>query len=139
MRTVIICSILWSLLSCGGNTVNTGKNPAKEDKSDEDLIIKTKGSYLEYYPGKKQLKISGEFDAAGNKHGIWRFYNQNGIETSMTTYEHGLREGFSVVKHPNGTLFYDGEYHADTMVGAWTFYDKNGKKNKEIDYGLPKK
>lgn len=137
MKTILFSLILIGILACTEKSTRE-QEKVRVEETKEDLIVKTKGSYLEYYPGRKQLKISGEFDTDGNKHGIWRYYNTAGIETSMTTYEHGLREGFSVVKHPDGTLYYDGEYHADTMIGNWTFYDNKGKKSREVNYGLPK-
>ncbi len=48
-----------------------------------------------------------------------------------------MREGFSLVKYPNGAMHYRGEYRNDQMVGVWTTYDEKGKVISEKDYGFP--
>ena len=108
------------------------------DKPVEKEILKdTIGfEYNEWYPGKKQLKIEGSFDANNLKHGKWVYYNKEGRELSMTTYTHGLKQGFSIVKHPNGIIHYRGEYDQDEIVGLWTFYNEKGEKINEINYDL---
>ena len=74
------------------------------------------------------------FDEQYKRHGKWVFYDQNGIELSMTTYTHNLKQGFSIVKHPNGVIYYRGEYNQDKKVGLWTFYNDKGEKVNEINY-----
>ena len=108
------------------------------DKPVEKEILKdTIGfEYNEWYPGKKQLKIEGSFDANNLKHGKWVYYNKEGRELSMTTYTHGLKQGFSIVKHSNGMIHYRGEYDQDEIVGLWTFYNEKGEKINEINYDL---
>ena len=56
-------------------------------------------------------------------------YDQNGIELSMTTYTHNLKQGFSIVK-PKRSYHYRGEYNQDKKVGLWTFYNDKGERGK---------
>jgi antitoxin component YwqK of YwqJK toxin-antitoxin module len=88
----------------------------------------------EWYPGKKQLKIEGGLDRQNRRHGTWYYYNEEGGEMSMTTYTNGRKQGFSIVKHPNGAIYYTGEYDTDKKVGQWKFYDEKGKKVNEVNY-----
>ena len=90
--------------------------------------------YQEWYPGRKKLRVQGMFDEQYKRHGKWVFYDKNGIELSMTTYTHNLKQGFSIVKYPNGVIYYRGEYNQDKKVGLWTFYNDKGEKGKEIIY-----
>ena len=103
----------------------------------ENLIEVKHGVYSEWYPGKKHLKFQGSIDKKGNRDGKWVFYSENGNEQSITVYNHGMREGFSLVKYPNGAMHYRGEYRNDKMVGIWTTYDEKGKVINEKDYGFP--
>lgn len=115
---------------------STEKSKKKQVKS-ENLIEVKHGVYSEWYPGKKQLKFHGSIDKKGNRDGKWVFYSENGNEQSITVYNHGMREGFSLVKYPNGAMHYRGEYRNDQMVGVWTTYDEKGKVISEKDYGFP--
>ena len=53
---------------------------------------------------------------------------------SITFFDKGLREGHTIVKHPNGTINYVGEYLHNEQIGIWKFYDEIGKLIKEEDY-----
>lgn len=133
------------LYACGENT-STESNKVNSDTNEQDeanaksglykprLIDTIDYQYQEWYPGRNQLKIEGMFDEQYKRHGKWVFYDKNGIELSMTTYTHNLKQGFSIVKHPNGVIHYRGEYNQDKKVGLWTFYNNNGEKDKEIIY-----
>jgi len=120
------------LFSCGNEEENKPKKHAPES-----LVEVKNGVYYEWYPGKKQLKYKGAQDENKKRNGIWTFYSENGTELSTTYYEHGLKEGFSIVKYPNGAIHYRGEYHKDKTVGIWTTYDEKGKVNSETDFGYP--
>ena len=133
------------LYACGENT-STESNKVNSDTNVEDesnvksglykpgLIDTIDYQYQEWYPGRNQLKIEGMFDEQYKRHGKWVFYDKNGIELSMTTYTHNLKQGFSIVKHPNGVIYYRGEYNQDKKVGLWTFYNDKGEKVNEIIY-----
>ena len=88
----------------------------------------------EWYPGKKQIKIEGGLDRLKRRHGTWYYYNEKGNEMSMTTYTNGRKQGFSIVKHSNGAIYYAGEYNQDQKVGIWKFYNEKGEKVNEINY-----
>ncbi len=88
----------------------------------------------EWYPGRKQIKIEGGLDRENRRHGTWYFYNEKGREMSMTTYTNGRKQGFSIVKHPNGTIHYSGEYNNDEKVGLWKFYNEKGEMVNEVNY-----
>lgn len=131
MRIIIPLFIALVLASC------TTKKATKKQVKSENLIEVKHGVYSEWYPGKKQLKFHGSIDKKGNREGKWVFYSENGNEQSITVYNHGMREGFSLVKYPNGAMHYRGEYRNDQMVGVWTTYDEKGKVISEKDYGFP--
>ena len=131
MRIIIPLFIALVLASC------TTKKATKKQVKSENLIEVKHGVYSEWYPGKKQLKFHGSIDKKGNRDGKWVFYSENGNEQSITVYNHGMREGFSLVKYPNGAMHYRGEYRNDKMVGIWTTYDEKGKVINEKDYGFP--
>ena len=136
---------LFVLYACGENdfaessemNLNTNVKDESNPKSDvykPGLIDTIDYHYQEWYPGRNQLKIQGMFDEQYKRHGKWVFFDKNGIELSMTTYTHNLKQGFSIVKYPNGVIYYRGEYNQDKKVGLWTFYDDKGEKGKEIIY-----
>lgn len=125
---ILICIVL---VAC-----STDKAPKKPTAS-EQLIEVKHGLYSEWYPGKKQLKFKGSIDEKGNRDGKWVFFSPEGNELSTSVYDHGKREGFSVVKYPNGAVHYRGEYRNDVMVGIWTTFDEKGKVLNEKDYGFP--
>jgi antitoxin component YwqK of YwqJK toxin-antitoxin module len=131
MRIIIPLFIALVLASC------TTKKATKKQVKSENLIEVKHGVYSEWYSGKKQLKFHGSIDKKGNRDGKWVFYSENGNEQSITVYNHGMREGFSLVKYPNGAMHYRGEYRNDKMVGVWTTYDEKGKVISEKDYGFP--
>ncbi|MDA8910680.1 hypothetical protein N9I21_02695 [Crocinitomicaceae bacterium] len=106
----------------------------KNVNSDANLKDTVDFKCQEWYPGKKQLKIEGGLDRQNRRHGTWYYYNEEGGEMSMTTYTNGRKQGFSIVKHPNGAIYYTGEYDTDKKVGQWKFYDEKGKKVNEVNY-----
>ena len=130
MRIIIPVFIALVLASC------TTKKATKKQVKSENLIEVKHGVYSEWYPGKKQLKFHGSVDKKGNRDGKWVFYSEDGNEQSITVYNHGMREGFSLVKYPNGAMHYRGEYRNDKMVGMWTTSDEKGKVINEKDYGF---
>lgn len=132
--------LLWAVLfglitACG--TEEAEKQEPKTEKPEQLVEVKD-GLYTEWYPGKKQIKYRGEQDDENRRHGKWSFYSENGLELSITFYNHGIRDGFTVVKYPTGALHYRGEYRNDLKVGVWTVFDEKGTKLSEKDYGYPK-
>ena len=113
-----------------GSISNKGTNKKNTDVLKDTLDFE----YKEWYPGRAQLKIEGSFDKNSQRHGKWVSYNTAGKELSMTTYTHGLKQGYSIVKYQNGAIYYRGEYTMDEKTGLWTFYNKKGEVSKEINY-----
>jgi len=124
------------VLGCSGNEASESAISLPVIK-EEVLVDSLNGQYKEWYAGRYQLKYIGGQDADGRRHGRWTHYLESGVEKSMTTYTHGLREGFSIVKYDNGMIFYRGEWHKDEKVGLWTTYSPTGDIVSEINYSNP--
>lgn len=127
------------LASC----TNGEKETAKKDsvpKIVEDYEKVDGQNYRAFYGGNNQLKTEGFYDEKGKRHGIWTHYTVDGKKQSITEYKNGVKDGYSIVYHPNGSLYYRGEYQNDQMVGVWDFYNtQTGEKSHTKDYGSPKK
>lgn len=131
-KWTIILLVMGFLASC-----KTEPKASKEDEIKTESLTESKdGVYTEWYPGKKQIKFRGGQDDKMQRHGKWSFYSEKGEELSVTFYEHGLRDGFTIVKYPTGGIHYRGEYKNDTVVGVWTTYDPTGKVISEKDYTI---
>ena len=89
------------VLGCAGNEASESAISLPVIK-EEALVDSLNGQYKEWYAGRHQLKYIGGQDADGRRHGRWTHYLESGVEKSMTTYTHGLHEGFSIVKYDNG-------------------------------------
>lgn len=132
MKQIVIFTLMALIVACSSE-----EKKVKKDLKEEILVEVVDGMYTEWYPGKKQIKYRGGQDDVQRRHGVWTFFSENGNELSVTMYDHGLREGFTVVKYPNGALHYRGEYRKDKTVGLWTTYDEKGKLISEKDFGYP--
>lgn len=145
MKHYLLLGLLGLLISCSEEVVNEEKNDAEKVEQvksvanpnlpavDSSLANKM---YKDFYPGTKQIKFEGFYDAEVKRHGIWKMYNQEGKLASMTEYVHGIREGVSIVYYPSGQVNYRGSYKNDKPVGVWKTYDPNtGKVASEKDYG----
>ncbi|TNF46752.1 MAG: hypothetical protein EP305_09965 [Bacteroidetes bacterium] len=135
MKYLLILFVAFAFISC---SEEEEKKKTDDPEVVEDLVEIKDGIYTEWYPGKKQIKYRGEQDDQSRRQGKWVFYAENGSELSITFYEHGLKEGFSIVKYPNGAIHYRGEYKNDQMVGLWTTFNEKGEVETEKDYGYPK-
>ena len=120
-------------VSCTDKKVEDSAEKSKTEKLTE---IKN-GRFTEWYPGKKQIKFQGMLTKKGDRNGKWSFYSEIGNELSFTVYENGKKEGFTVVKYPNGAIHYTGEYKNDKSIGIWKTYDEKGKLVTEKDFGYP--
>ena len=103
------------------------KDLANDLEQPVSLIDNENGKYIEYYPGRKKIKIQGRLDSNGDRTGIWKLFSENGIELSVTIYSKGKKDGHIIVKYPNGVLNYVGEYRMDERIGEWTFYNEQGE------------
>ncbi|MDG1331021.1 MAG: hypothetical protein P8P74_01740 [Crocinitomicaceae bacterium] len=133
MKYLAMFCALSILIACGEEEEK--KRPVVEEPVKEEVLTETKnGKFTEYYPGKKKIKFQGRQDAEGRRDGIWYFYDENGAQISMTEYRHGIRNGVSLKKFPNGAVHYTGEYKDDIQVGIWKTYDISGKLLDSTNY-----
>jgi len=111
--------------------------PVKEIKKKEiveNLIEYKSGVYTEFYPGKKKVKIRGAQDSKKIRNGKWVLLSETGKEMSVTFFDKGKREGYSIVKYPTGVINYYGEYLHDEQIGVWKFHDEKGKLIRKEDH-----
>lgn len=129
IQLILSVALFFGILSCNSEE--------KVEKKTEELpLIETvNGVYTEYYPGRKVVKITGNVDQDSLRNGKWSFFSEQGKELSTTFFVHGLKEGHSIVKYPNGAIHYFGEYHLDKKVGVWKTFDPNGKESNVEDFG----
>jgi len=130
----IISLALFIFESCSSEKKDQ-PNKSIRPKEEKTLIELKNGIYTEYYPGRKKIKIQGAQNNQKQREGKWVFYSESGLELSITYYENGKRTANSIVKYPNGTLRYVGEYENDQMIGVWKYYDEKGNLIQEKDYG----
>lgn len=130
MKYTIVLSLMILAFSC----TTEKKETSKKEAVIENLIEYKDGIYTEYYPGRKKVKMRGAQDKNKVRDGKWVLLSPSGKEMSITFFEKGLREGHTIVKHPNGTINYVGEYLHNEQIGIWKFYDEKGKLIKEEDY-----
>ncbi len=134
MKKYFFAFILGFLLFSCTEEVQEEKKATVEDTN---LIVEEDGMYTEFYPGKEQIKIQGPLDEEGQRDGRWVFFTPEGRQLNFTMYSHGKKHGHSFNAYANGSPYYYGEYHEDSMVGIWKTYDTKGKVT-ERDYGYPK-
>src|SRR5690554_295016 len=134
MRRIVFLTFgLLLLTGCGEK--EAPKRPEVKDEEYRPLIVEDdNGKYTEWYPGHKQLKITGRKDRDGNRSGIWKYYSEDGVELSITVYNKGTKDGHTVVKHPNGAVHYTGEYLEDEPIGEWKFYNELGQLTETKNY-----
>ena len=130
-KIVFVFVTLFLIFGC----LNTNEKKIDKKIKIEKLVEVKDGVFTEWYPGKKSIKFQGGQDELGNRDGKWSFYAENGTELSFTLYDHGKKEGFSLVKYPNGRIHYRGEYQNDKMIGLWSTYDEKGNLITEKEYG----
>jgi hypothetical protein len=136
MYKIFFLSILCFFVATAcGNGEETEDETTPQKK--EVLVEIKDGVYTEWYPGKKNIKFKGGMTKDKKRNGRWVFYSENGAELSTTMYENGVREGFTIVKYPNGGIHYRGEYKKDVTVGIWTTYDEKGNVTDEKNFGYP--
>ena len=126
----MLCALSF-LIACGEKEEEK-KTVVPEE---EEVLTEVKnGIFSQYYPGTKKVKFQGPQDEEERRHGIWYFYNESGMEISMTDFNHGKKNGVSLHRYPNGSIHYSGEYKDDVQVGLWKTYDSDGKLVDSTNY-----
>jgi antitoxin component YwqK of YwqJK toxin-antitoxin module len=129
-KIVFLLATLFLISACENNPEKKNENIPKEK-----LVEVKDGVFTEWYPGKKSIKYQGGQDELGNRDGKWTFYAENGTELSYTQFSGGKKDGYSLVKYPNGNIHYTGEYQNDEMVGVWSTFDEKGNLLTKKEYG----
>lgn len=140
MKFLLLIMTSLCLWSCSNDEETAVKEPIEEVVPEAPVnradLVEIRGKiYTEYYDAKKtKIKFQGEQDDEKRRNGKWTHYLENGNEAAITFYSNGVRNGHSIVKHPNGALYYHGEYKDDKPIGVWKYYDEKGKLTTEHDY-----
>lgn len=114
-------------------------SPTPAVESDPQELVDIKGhTFIQYYPGKKQIKFKGLQDDQKRRDGQWSYFSPEGKELSTTMYSHGKKHGHMIVKHPNGAVYYYGEMSNNEKIGIWKNYDEDGVSIGETDFGEAK-
>lgn len=135
----ILIFLLLLISSCSEEEKSAVKKEQSSTTDPKELVQIEGDKYTEYYPDGKNIKFEGHQDENKQRHGKWVYYSEDGRELSMTMYDHGKKHGHSIVKYPNGTINYYGEYRDDKMVGEWKTFDQNGNLIETKDFGYPEK
>ena len=102
----------------------------KDDQGREILRKET-----HYFPGEGKKKyISGTYDNAQLRDGIWTSWYENGQKNSEQNYVNGKEDGEYNAWHPNGNQYIKGKYEMGKKVGMWTFYDTSGNVMREVNF-----
>ena len=129
VKYIIYIAIGVVLFSCSEKKKEADvKVEAEQFKAKQSLVVENEnGRFTEWYPGREQIKMTGTKDKDGRKVGIWKFYTEQGVEQSITEYTEGKKDGITLVRHLNGTIYYKGKYEMDEPVGVWKFYNDQGQ------------
>ncbi len=139
---ILLCSLLvWGCSDSSENDEKVNKNKTtssqeeEEEVNPEELVEVVGNTYTEYYDAAKtKIKFQGEQDENKERHGKWVYYFENGKESNVSFYKHGVLHGFMQVKRANGALYYHGDFEDGEKVGVWKYYDEQGKLSQEINY-----
>ena len=116
------------LHSCGNDDANNESDVIQKEVKIEN------GIKTVYYKDSDKIRFRGPV----NKDTLWQgkvsSYRENGILWSTLTYNNGIENGVAQVFHPNGKLYYSGEYDEGQKSGIWYFYNDKGIFVKEITY-----
>lgn len=127
-KYIVYIALSVAVFSCKSKEENTETTEKVQTEKPEDLVNIENGVFTEYYPGKKKIKFQGSQDELQQRHGRWTYYSEQGVELSITYFDHGKKHGHTIVKYPNGALHYVGEYDHDKEIGIWQTYDPKGVK-----------
>lgn len=103
------------------------------DKPDpkSEVFERDVAQVLEHYPNGKK-KLEGE-TVNGERHGIWKYYFDNGFLWSEGKYWYGERKGFSSIYYEDGKKQMEGNYKKDLKIGIWKLWNPDGSLNRTLD------
>lgn len=120
-----------------GKCIEKMNNSSKTEKERSYKQGLKHGQWTIWYPnGKKRY----ECEYLNNlKHGIERFYFENGNIESEINYRKGKKNGRWTVWYENGQKYYEVSYSNNVREGKWFSWHSNGKKASEVVYRGGKK
>lgn len=90
------------------------------------------GKYSWKYPN-GQISALGQYHN-DKKHGLWKWYNIEGLKTSESTYLYGSLEGKSISYYSNGKPHEIENYRNDKLHGESQWYYENGQLELTKNY-----
>ena len=79
-------------------------------------------------------EIINQYNENGKKHGLWKYYDEDGKLIGGGCYENGKEVGPWKTYWNNGKLLSEGCYKNGEKIGIWKYYDKNGILTEEKTY-----
>ncbi|NRA10648.1 MAG: hypothetical protein HRT57_01680 [Crocinitomicaceae bacterium] len=146
MKYLQLLALVLIVAACSERTIDEPTEKSDEDQptinkpttkiNDPEELVEVKGhKFIQYYPGKKQIKFQGMQDDQKRRQGQWSYFSPEGKELSTTMYSHGKKHGHMIVKHDNGAMHYHGEMSENKKIGIWKNYDRDGILVNETDFG----
>lgn len=77
---------------------------------------------------------SFEVNDEGQKHGVFKTFNESGIITEEAEYANGKLNGYRRLYRPNGKIEIEEHYQQDVSHGPYTVYYESGAKEISTDY-----
>jgi len=71
----------------------------------------------------------------GKRSGAWVAFFHDGTVQSKANYADGVEVGPTEVYHPNGNVYYSGQYTNGKPSGEWVFHGPDGAEMKRVVYG----
>jgi antitoxin component YwqK of YwqJK toxin-antitoxin module len=134
MKKLFFFLLTVNILSCQTETLEKEvlyEYPTGKPKT--EVTYKVKGDkrikYLveTYYPnGNKESE--SYFDEEGKRHGIFKFWYENGNPWSETEFKHGIKDGINRAYYKEGGKRFEGQFKNDKRAGIWYFWDKKGNQ-----------
>lgn len=141
VKIIVLAIIAIMSVSCKRTTTEIketytdGKPKITEEYITNDNGDKVLYKETRYFPGEKKF-ISGTYDEAQERNGVWTSWYESGQKNSEQKYINGKEDGVYNVWHPNGKQYIKGKYEMGKKVGVWSFHDSLGVVMKKIDFDL---
>jgi len=90
------------------------------------------GNTFLYYPSgaKKELRTYNK----GKKDGVWKTWNDTGVQTAEAGFKNGLKDGNWYVWDDNGVKRYEMFYIQGVKKGTWIIRDEKGTEISREDF-----
>jgi hypothetical protein len=72
--------------------------------------------------------------SAGNRHGPYRRWYDDGTLAAQGTYAYDLKQGVWIEFHPNGAVREEGEFDDGQKVGTWVTWGADGQQLVSVEY-----